>query len=126
MMCMIERSQSQDVLIGGGDCDDNLVFVYPSAAETCNGQYDDCLMRESSDLLQPEDEHDADGDGYVECTSDEPHTWLGDSVYKDSVTGLVKGGDCNDSNPNIYTGVIEAFPDLCLQDEDGDGSGVVV
>jgi hypothetical protein len=53
--------------------------------EICDGLDNDC------DGVIPADETDDDGDGYVECTP-----WVGDPS--------IGGGDCNDTNANIFPG----------------------
>jgi len=96
------------------DCDDADATVAPGADELCNGVDDDC---EGS---VPEEETDADGDGWVECASPEP----------DHVDAPAGGGDCDDSDPTILPGAAEtcdAIDQDCDgevdEDFDGDGDG---
>ena len=63
----------------GGDCDDADPMTYPSASEICDGVVNDC-----SGGNRPSTETDNDGDGYVECVSD-------DSVGMDHHRLLVVG-----------------------------------
>ena len=53
---------------------------------------------------------DVDDDGYGESNVLAP---------------VVAGGDCLDSDPNIYTGAAINEPTLCTMDADGDGYGPV-
>jgi formylglycine-generating enzyme required for sulfatase activity len=97
---------------GGNDCDDERAFVYPSADEICNGQYDDCSLR-SPDSSAPSDEWDDDGDDYIECLYVPSDEWFGQD-------GILEGQDCNDLRADTHPGVIPEQPLLCVQDSDGD------
>ena len=81
-------------IIGGGDCDDTKITMYPEAPELCDGIVNSC------GIALPSNELDLDGDGYVVCeiTGD----WLGDS-------SILDGEDCDDDNDTIYPNA----PELC-------------
>ncbi len=81
-------------VIGGDDCHDGDMTVYPGAIELCDGQVNDCAAGSL-----PPDEVDDDQDGYVECLIDSGG-WNGNA----SVTG---GGDCNDTDMTVYPGANE-------------------
>ena len=96
-------------VVGDEDCDDTDALEYPSAAEICDGQDNDC------DGSLPTDESDDDGDGYVECTI---HSggWDGSSA---SITG---GDDCDDADSGDYPGAVEIEGNQ--DDEDCDGGEI--
>ncbi len=103
-------------LIDGDDCDDGSAFAYPSNIEACDGLDSDC-----DGVIAPA-EVDADGDGYLECSS-----------FVDAGLGLLGGEDCDDSlatGAAVYPGATEVCDgDLedCTStidapfDSDGDG-----
>ena len=97
---------------GGADCNDTDHLIYPSAQERCNGIYDDCDSLDGI-TLAPLDELDGDGDGQVECTGFDFNTWQGSLA-------VTSGADCDDTNPNVYTGAALLQPSICTQDLDGD------
>ncbi len=111
-------------IMGGGDCDDTNPNVFPGAAQLCDGLSNDC-----SDPAWPQipaDELDGDGDGYVACAG-----WQGNDP------GILGGGDCDDTNPNIFPGAPQicdglnndcsdpAWPQVPADELDGDGDGYV-
>ena len=84
-----------------GDCDDAASNRHPNAEEICNGVDDDCdgIVDEDLDtfLLYP----DRDGDGF------------GDPDSPVEICSLPPGfslqpGDCNDRDPGVYPGALEA------------------
>jgi formylglycine-generating enzyme required for sulfatase activity len=100
-------------ILGGDDCDDQDSGVYPLAMERCNGIFDDCISRVGV-VTAPEDELDDDGDGQVECPYFDSATWLGDS-------SVSSGADCDDTDPEIYTGAASSHPSICASDLNLDG-----
>ncbi len=74
---------------GPPDCDDYDPWSYPGAPEECDGADNDC------DGTLPNDEQDADGDGYPACA------------------------ECNDADATIYPGAPEQCDDGIDQDCDG-------
>ena len=84
---------------GGDDCDDADSYVYPTATEICDGQYNDCDDTAYSATSAPSDETDDDSDTYVECTI-AGSGWVGSG----SVTG---GDDCDDAEDTVYPGAAE-------------------
>ena len=115
---------------GGSDCDDIAAFVYPGAAEYCDGRYNDCSSLTYSATGMPSNESDVDGDGYVECTPTNGVPWSGDV----EPTGYT---DCVDTDGTVYPSASELCdgqynncddPDYALNaapanesDIDGDG-----
>ncbi|MFT4627508.1 MAG: hypothetical protein ACI8PZ_006193, partial [Myxococcota bacterium] len=81
--------------IGGADCDDTDVTVYPGGVDLCDGLINDC-----NDAVLRDVEIDDDGDGYVECVID-PDGWNGDPA-------VIGGGDCDDSDPSERPDGLEA------------------
>ena len=127
-----------DAACGGNDCNDLNPLIYPGALERCDGEDSDC------DGIVPDNEVDADDDHWALC-SDPPDCddndagrnpgipeICGDGVDNDcsgepddkdfDLDGqydLACGGDdCNDLDPDIYSGADE----LCDgRDNDCDG-----
>ena len=89
-------------LVAGTDCDDTDAGVFPSADEVCDGVDTDC------DGVIPDDELDADADGYVECELVESR-------------GPVLGGDCDDTNASVSPGVAEICNEGDEVDDDCNG-----
>ena len=104
----------------GSDCDDAQASIWPGAIEVCDGVDQDC-----DGLVDEGVSHwlylDEDGDGHG-----------GEGLWSCDTGGLVKvGGDCDDSNPAIHPGAVEADCDDPVDyncdgstrytDADGDG-----
>lgn len=123
--------------VATGDCDDGNSTRYPGAAESCNGQDDNCSgsVDEAGSIGCVDYFADADGDGYGVSNS---------SVCLCAETELfsaVIDGDCNDAAAGIHPGIPEECngkDDDCdgevdpisalgctdyFRDEDGDGFG---
>ena len=68
-------------VVAGLDCDDYDAFVYPTATEYCDGQFNNC---EDIMMMQgptaPTDEVDDDGDGFVECELTNGVAWAIDAT----------------------------------------------
>lgn len=100
-----------DGFVNDEDCDDSQPTVYPGAEELCDELFNDCTHTNWSLSAPLENEIDDDGDGYVECSPDEP--------------------DCDDTDDSIHPGAEEIISDgidqncdgLDPQDNDGDGWG---
>jgi len=99
-----------DGVPGESDCDDDNNQIYPGAPELCNGYDDDC------DGVTDEDATDAitwyvdgDDDGYTDGTASIVACTAPDGYFE--ATDQV---DCNDSNPDINPGAVEA----CNGDDD--------
>jgi hypothetical protein len=122
-----------------GDCDDSNASVNPGAQETCNGKDDDCDGQTDEEGASGCTTYyqDMDGDNYGRtnvskclCAPSQPFSAL-------------SGGDCNDSDSQIYPGATErcnGIDDNCdgvvdnegaigchnyYKDADGDGYGLV-
>jgi hypothetical protein len=93
------------------DCDDADANSFPGAGERCDGNDNACAG------TIPADELDADGDGWVACSG-----W--DDTQGDDPQ-LSGGDDCAPLDPATAPGlaVNEVQPELCLNDDDGDGFG---
>ena len=123
-VCTPEQDTSR-LVENAADCDDLEPFVNPDGEEVCDlAQFDeDCdggANDEDPDFVGdiPTWE-DVDGDGYGDSSVDP-------ELYCEVPEGRsALGGDCNDSDPNTFTGV--AFfenSQICMTDADGDGFGV--
>ena len=88
---------SGGALLGGADCVDTNVAIYPGAPQLCDGVNDDCT--DPSYPVVPADELDHDGDRFVECAP-----WIGGGGG-----GILGGADCLDTNATVYPGA----PQLC-------------
>ena len=109
---------------GGEDCNDADPTIYLGAQELCDGKDNNC------NLVTPERERDADGDGFFfcmqeECDDNDNNTYYGaDEICdgKDNNCNLVTPekeydtdkdgfricqGDCNDNNPDIKPNATE-------------------
>ena len=117
------------------DCDDNNANVHPNATEACNGIDDDC------DTVVPENEADADQDGYRVCENDcndndaniHPNATEACNGIDDDCDTVVPAdeadadqdgfrvceNDCDDNDPNVNPGAIEACNGI---DDNCDGS----
>jgi hypothetical protein len=101
----------------GDDCADDDASVHPGAAEKCNGRDDDC-------------DGVADPDGAAGCVTryrDADKDGFGDEATKRCSCldpgppfTLLKGGDCDDSDPRVHPGAAETC--VTPYDDDCDGS----
>ncbi len=80
-------------VLGGGDCNDSDATIHPGAAEVCDGIENACLGL-------PDEETDEDGDGFIVCPP-----------VAGSVPGILGGGDCDPSRPDVFPGAPEVFDD---------------
>ena len=92
-----------DGLLGGGDCDQALAAVHPTAQELCDGLDNDC------DGAPRDDELDADADGYAPCTDYDDVAW----------STLTGGHDCDDGRDAVHPDATELC-DAIDQDCDND------
>ena len=93
---------SESPLAAGTDCDDADDGVAPDQAEVCDGVDTDC------DGVLPDDEADADADGYVSCTLVETRA-------------AVRGDDCDDTDNTISPGAVEVCNETTEVDDDCNG-----
>ena len=104
-------------ILGGEDCDEGDITVYPDAPEICDGLFQNCADPDILLLPSPMLEIDDDGDHFVECGDFDPNIWQGDPL----VASQGGGDDCNDSNLNTYPGAASLTSLIeCFRDNDGD------
>jgi hypothetical protein len=96
----------------GGDCDDLNNLINPNAQEICDGIDNDCDGLADDSLLFTMYYVDVDGDGF----GDEATAVESCSQPQNTIT---IGGDCDDTNDQIYPGATEICDDV---DNDCDGS----
>ncbi len=121
---MTAPSQPSGYVADNTDCDDSDSTVFPGAVELCDGQVNNC----GTTLAVTE--IDNDNDQYIECALD-AGGWDGPGT-------VIGGGDCDDTNPNIYPGnteICDGLDNNCdgqvdegvgttyYADSDGDGFG---
>lgn len=104
------------------DCDDSTDATHPGAAEYCDGQDNDCNGLVDDAPVDPVSFFvDGDGDSFG-----------GEETTACSMPGdgfTPEGGDCDDSNPDVYPGAPTACTSVdhdCdgqLDDQDGDADG---
>ncbi|MCB9678321.1 MAG: putative metal-binding motif-containing protein [Alphaproteobacteria bacterium] len=90
------------------DCDDDDPSRNPSAQEVCDGLDNDCdgfVDDADGDLIASLYYYDGDGDGWAPATSG------GTPFCNPPAAYVARIGDCNDSEPTINEGAIEACPD---------------
>ena len=96
-----------------GDCDDANAQLNPNQQEVCDLLDNDC------DGVQADDEVDVDLDGDPACNDCDDNNDLLDHLDLDSDSLSLCGGDCDDTNPEIYPGAadildgIDTDCDLC-------------
>jgi hypothetical protein len=95
-----------------GDCLDDDFTVNPGRNEVCDGVDNDCDGETDVDPVAPLYYLDSDGDGF----GDEIAPPLGSCTPL--VGRILDGGDCDDGNPNVYSGAPESCDGI---DEDCDG-----
>ncbi len=96
----------------GGDCDDSNPLINPNATEVCDGIDNDCDGVTDDGLVFAMYYVDADGDGF----GDEATGVESCSQPQNTIT---TGGDCDDTNDQIYPGATEVCDGV---DNDCDGS----
>lgn len=86
----------------GGDCNDANAAIHPDADEICNGLDENCDNEADNDAIDAEAYYvDSDSDG-VGDSSTEVISCVRPSNY------VTKGGDCDDTDGNIFPGNPEA------------------
>ena len=100
-----------DGFMADEDCDDSLSWVYPDAAEVCDGIDNDCDGTIDEDLERTF-YLDADGDGYGDVDSTVESCEVPSGAVSDS-------SDCDDSEASTHPGATESCDDI---DNDCDGT----
>ena len=83
----------------GGDCQDSIPTINPSASEICDGYDSDCAGGLGTGTGGEADETDADSDNHYACTFDATAAGNGDTLLNDD--------DCQDAIPTINTAASE-------------------
>jgi hypothetical protein len=92
-------------MLWGGDCDDTNANTYPEAEDIWyDGVDSDCIGN---------DDYDQDGDGFV------PDEYVGLITAGLSDSGTLLGGDCDDSNEELYPNAVDPIGDDIDQNCDG-------
>ena len=99
-------------VLQAGDCNDTDPNINPDAEENCNQQDDNCDGNIDEDLVYVTYYSDMDMDGYGDDNSG-----FEDCLQPPDTT--TEGGDCDDSNPNIYPGAEEIVNNGIDEDCDG-------
>ena len=99
--CDFDGDGYDDTLYGGEDCDDEDPEIFPGAVEICNGKDDNC------DGSLPDDEADADGDGWMPCTGDCDD---GDADVNPEMIESKGFGNCDDGKDNDCDGLTDTDP----------------
>jgi hypothetical protein len=81
------------------DCNDNNIFIYPGAIETCNGIDDDC-NNQIDEGVQFVFYVDADNDGFGNVMAPSPACSVPPGYVSDNT-------DCNDNNALIFLGILK-------------------
>ena len=84
--------------------------IYPGAMERC-GIYDDCSSLDGSPSHPWMNSMETVMGRSIALV--DFNTWLGSFA-------VTSGADCDDTNPNVYTGAALLQPEICTQDLDGD------
>ena len=84
-------------LADGSDCDDADATVHPGADESCDGRDDDCddVIDEDTPADSPTWHPDADGDGYGDPDTGEPHCADAPAGWTEDAT------DCDDADAAV-------------------------
>ena len=90
-------------VVAGLDCDDYDAFVYPTATEYCDGQFNNCEDVAYDAASAPTDEVDDDGDGFVECELTNGVAWAIDATNP----ARHCDGQCNDCDGSSSTTQIQ-------------------
>ncbi|MBT3221797.1 MAG: hypothetical protein HN348_22185 [Proteobacteria bacterium] len=101
--------------VGGNDCNDTILGIYPGAEEVCDGYDTDCDPKNAYHDTDGDPDEDADGDGYVAC--DEDGAGFTDQSRTDSIT---HDNDCDDSDHEVKPSADEIWYDGTDQDCAGD------
>lgn len=97
-----------------GDCDDRDAQIHPDAPERCDGQDQDCdgeIDEDAFDAL-PQTWRDLDGDGYGSLP-------VGPGCPTRRFNAAAEPGDCDDAEPEVHPGAVDACGDGIDSDCDG-------
>ena len=114
---VVQCEQPAGTALRGGDCEDGIPAVNPGAPEGCNGVDDDCDgLLDGADTLDPSVSPlwfpDDDEDGFGDIARAQPSC--------EPVPGRIdRGGDCDDTDPDVNPDAVEICSDGIDQTCDG-------
>lgn len=99
-------------VLDGTDCDDTRDYVYPGATEVCDEFDNNCNGTTDEGFTKTTYYIDFDHDGFGDGSA-------GQFCSDPGIDYSITGGDCDDVDPLIYPGAMDAMGDLIDQNCDG-------